>query len=423
MKLPDGYKDSLTGTIPFDWECVTVFDECDILDSRRVPLSAAQRQSMKGEIPYYGANGVVDHIDDYLFNQPLVCLAEDGGNFQDFATRSIAYKIEGKSWVNNHAHVLSMRNGQIDFLLYSFEHKDITNFINGGTREKLNKSALEKIPFAFPPLPEQKKIARILSSVDSKLALIDQQITTTQTLKKGLMQKLFTQGVGTQDADGRWQPHTEFQKTELGRIPLGWAVTKLDDLVTRGSGHTPDKQHPEYWNGGIKWVSLADSARLDQGVITITDKEISHLGIDNSSAVLHPKGTVVMSRDAGIGKSAVMGEDMAVSQHFIAWSCEQKGKLNNWFLYYLLQLMKPEFERIAIGSTIKTIGLPYFKKLKIAHPTEIAEQNEIARILSTVDHKLEHLKSKIAQTQQLKKGLMQKLLTGQIRVQPDPQDI
>ncbi len=300
--------------------------------------------------------------------------------------------------------------------------KAITFLAQGSTRFNISKNKVLDIELLLPPLPEQKKIARILSSVDSKLALIDQQITTTQTLKKGLMQKLFTQGVGTQDADGRWQPHTEFQESELGRIPTDWAVTKLDELVTRGSGHTPDKQHPEYWNGGIKWISLADSSRLDQGTISTTDKEISHLGIDNSSAVLHPKGTVVMSRDAGIGKSAVMGEDMAVSQHFIAWNCEQKGKLNNWFLYYLLQLMKPEFERIAIGSTIKTIGLPYFKKLTIAHPVEIDEQQKIARILSTVDCKLDQLQTQKTQTQHLKKGLMQKLLTGQIRVQPDPQD-
>ena len=312
------------------------------------------------------------------------------------------------------------------YLSYYLRGEYIVDRINKinvqSAQANLSLGDIRAFPVLLPPIPEQKKIARILSSVDSKLALIDQQITTTQTLKKGLMQKLFTQGVGTQDADGRWQPHTNFQESELGKVPAGWAVTKLDELVTRGSGHTPDKQHPEYWNGGIKWISLADSSRLDKGIISTTDKEISHLGIDNSSAVLHPKGTVVMSRDAGIGKSAVMGEDMAVSQHFIAWSCEQKGKLNNWFLYYLLQLMKPEFERIAIGSTIKTIGLPYFKKLKIAHPIEIAEQNEIARILSTVDRKLNHLHTQKTQTQQLKKGLMQKLLTGQIRVQPDPQD-
>lgn len=101
-------------------------------------------------------------------------------------------------------------------------------------------------------------------------------------------------------------------------LPEGWRLRLLDHVAKRGSGHTPSKDFPEYWNGGIKWVSLADSSQLDQGLIAKTDKEISETGIRKSSAVLHPAGTVVLSRDAGVGKSAVLGEAMAVSQHFIA---------------------------------------------------------------------------------------------------------
>ncbi|MBF4370860.1 restriction endonuclease subunit S, partial [Vibrio anguillarum] len=108
-----------------------------------------------------------------------------------------------------------------------------------------------------------------------------------------------------------------------------------------------------------------------------TDKEISKAGIANSSAELHPAETVVLSRDAGIGKSGVMAVPMAVSQHFIAWKCDNTEKLNSWFLYNWLQLNKAEFERQAVGSTIKTIGLPYFKKLKIAVPP-YTEQKKIA---------------------------------------------
>ena len=149
-------------------------------------------------------------------------------------------------------------------------------------------------------------------------------------------------------------------------IPENWKYDFLDQFAIRCSGHTPSQSHPEYWNGGIKWISLSDSNRLDQGYIFETTKQISDEGIKNSSAVLLPAETVVLSRDAGIGKSAVMSETMAVSQHFIAWKCDNHEKLHSWFLYNWLQLNKPEFERQAVGSTIKTIGLPYFKKLKIA---------------------------------------------------------
>src|SRR5574344_381295 len=121
------------------------------------------------------------------------------------------------------------------------------------------------------------------------------------------------------------------------QVPEGWELGLLDDFAERGSGHTPSKSNPEYWDGGIKWVSLSDSHQLDNGYVYETDKEISELGIKNSSAVLHPKETVFMSRDAGVGKSGVMFSSMAVSQHFIAWRCDNKEKLNSWFLYNWLQ--------------------------------------------------------------------------------------
>ena len=198
-------------------------------------------------------------------------------------------------------------------------------------------------------------------------------------------------------------------------IPENWKYDFLDKFAIRCSGHTPSQSHPEYWNGGIKWISLADSNRLDQGYIFETTKQISDEGIKNSSAVLLPAETVVLSRDAGIGKSAVMSETMAVSQHFIAWKCDNHEKLHSWFLYNWLQLNKPEFERQAVGSTIKTIGLPYFKKLKIAVPP-FAEQQKIAQILSTWDKAIAVTEQLLANSQQQKKALMQQLLTGKKRV-------
>ncbi|PCD85456.1 restriction endonuclease subunit S [Vibrio mediterranei] len=198
-------------------------------------------------------------------------------------------------------------------------------------------------------------------------------------------------------------------------IPDGWSYGLLDNYAERCSGHTPSKSFPEYWDGGIKWISLADSFRLDKGLVEETDKEISKLGTENSSAQVHPAGTVVLSRDAGIGKSGVMAEPMAVSQHFIAWKCDINDNTHNWFLYNWLQLNKHEFERQAVGSTIKTIGLPYFKKLKIALPP-YAEQRKIAKILSTWDNAISTTERLIETSNQQKKALMQQLLTGKKRL-------
>jgi len=203
-------------------------------------------------------------------------------------------------------------------------------------------------------------------------------------------------------------PHLRFlQYQEL------WVNRLLEDLAVRGSGHTPAKNHGEYYNGAIKWVSLADSKKLDKGYIDQTKFTITEDGIKNSSAVLHPAGSVLLSRDAGVGKSAVMKSDMAVSQHFIVWRTNE-GDLDNWFLYYILQIQKREFERIAIGSTIKTIGLPYFKKLRINVPT-FFEQQKIATFLSAVDTKIQQLQRKKELLEQYKKGIMQKIFSQEIK--------
>ena len=205
------------------------------------------------------------------------------------------------------------------------------------------------------------------------------------------------------------------RKIDPASIPKDWKYDLLDNFAVRCSGHTPSQSHPEYWDGGIKWISLADSNRLDKGYIFTTSKEISEKGVKNSSAVLLPAETVVLSRDAGIGKSAIMYEPMAVSQHFIAWKCDNKQKLNSWFLYNWLQINKVEFERQAVGSTIKTIGLPYFKKLKIALPP-YKEQDKIAQILSTWDQAISTTEKLLENSQKQKKALMQQLLTGKKRL-------
>jgi type I restriction enzyme S subunit len=204
-----------------------------------------------------------------------------------------------------------------------------------------------------------------------------------------------------------------YKQTEVGVIPEDWEVVLLDSVSRRASGHTPDKAHPEYWGGDIKWVSLADSHRLDDLYINETTATITAKGIANSSANILPAGCCIVSRDAGVGKSAVLAEKMAVSQHFMAWHCGPS--LNNHYLYFVLQAMKPELERIAIGNTIKTIGLPYFKSLRVPLPS-IVEQQSIASALLDVDQLIRELAACIAKKRDIKQAAMQELLTGKRRL-------
>jgi type I restriction enzyme, S subunit len=283
----------------------------------------------------------------------------------------------------------------------------------------LNKSDFGRFQFDFHDYGAQKKIAAVLSAADTAIEKNEALIDKYQQIKAGLMHDLFTRGVLP---SGRLRPSREqapelYREIAIGWIPKEWQYELLDRLALRGSGHTPNKDHPEYWNGGVKWVSLADSYRLDQLYISDTDLKISHKGIENSSAVLHPAGIVVLSRDAGIGKSAITTEPMAVSQHFMCWKCDRK--MDNHFLYYWLQYNKRTFENIAMGSTILTIGLPYFKQLKVACPVDLVEQTAIASRLKSVDSHIFSLQRNLKKNHQKKLGLMQDLLTGKVPVKVD----
>lgn len=186
-----GVKMSEVGSIPVDWEVKRLGEIARILDNRRVPLNDAQRR--KGCYPYCGANGIVDYIDRYEFDEETVLIAEDGGNFSDFATRPIAYKMSGKYWVNNHAHVLTANAGyDLDYLFWQLVHKDITDFVTGGTREKLTRRQLETICVPAPSLKEQKAIAAVLSDMDAELAALSREKVKAEQIKQGMMQELLT---------------------------------------------------------------------------------------------------------------------------------------------------------------------------------------------------------------------------------------
>jgi type I restriction enzyme S subunit len=257
----------------------------------------------------------------------------------------------------------------------------------------------------------QRRIAEILGTVDEVIEQTEALIAKQQQVKAGLMHDLFTRGL---TPDGQLRPTRAeapdlYHETPLGLIPKEWDYALLDGVAHRASGHTPNRNHPEYWDGGIKWVSLADSWRLDRVYISETDKEISALGIANSSAVLHPPGIVILSRDAGIGKSAITTCEMAVSQHFMCWRCGPK--LDSHYLYYWLQYRKREFENIATGTTIPTIGLRFFKNYRLPVSINVNEQKKIGVMLLSADQAVEAETAHLAKLRQLKQGLMQALLT------------
>lgn len=159
------------------------------LDSRRIPITEADR--IKGEVPYYGASGVIDYVRDFIFDENLLCISEDGANLVA-RTYPIAFPISGKTWVNNHAHVLSFQNMFTQVIIENYLNSiKLDDFLTGMAQPKLNKAKLDIIPIPLPAPPEQKKIADCLSSIDELITAQAQKLDALKTHKKGLMQQLF----------------------------------------------------------------------------------------------------------------------------------------------------------------------------------------------------------------------------------------
>ncbi|PMP39017.1 hypothetical protein BCS86_20605 [Vibrio splendidus] len=268
---------------------------------------------------------------------------------------------------------------------------------------------------------EQQKIAEVLSTVGQKIDLIDKQIAETQKLKTGLMQKLFSEGVGVQDEEGNWQPHTEFQESPLGLVPKSWEVSKLGDYALKiGSGVTPKGGSKAYVEKGIPLLRsqnvLFGKFKLDD-VAFITDDQHEKM----KGSKLQARDVLLNITGASIGRCAVLPSNFKegnVNQHVCI--IRTKDDLEPEFCGIFLNSYLGQKQIWSLQAGGNREGLN-FQQIRSFHIPIISqdEQKAIFDICSTVDEKLALLEKQKAETQQLKKGLMQKLLTGEWRVPLD----
>jgi type I restriction enzyme S subunit len=177
-----------------DWEEKKLGDIAENLDSKRIPITSNQRE--KGETPYYGASGIIDFVKDYIYNDELLCISEDGANLVD-RNYPIAFTIRGKTWVNNHAHVLKFENPRTHILVEKYINSiNVEPFLTGAAQPKLNRGKLDIVPIPLPKNPkEQQKIASCLSSLDDLITAQTEKIAQLKLHKKGLMQGLFPRSI------------------------------------------------------------------------------------------------------------------------------------------------------------------------------------------------------------------------------------
>lgn len=186
---PKGSLKTEWGDIPEDWEVVKLGECVNIFDNQRIPVSASNR--IFGNIPYYGANGIQDYVNGFTHDGEFVLVAEDGAN--DLINYPVQYTV-GKIWVNNHAHVLQGKKNVLcnKFLAYRISSMNISHYLVGGTRAKLNGSTLKQIEILCPKYKEQTAIAQILSDMDSEITALQARIEKVREIKQGMMQNLLT---------------------------------------------------------------------------------------------------------------------------------------------------------------------------------------------------------------------------------------
>jgi len=293
-------------------------DVCEILDSKRIPITASERKS--GQYPYYGANGVQDYVSDFIFDDELVLLAEDGGNFGS-KDRPIAYRVSGKCWVNNHAHVLKpLPDIDVDYLCYALMFYDTTGLINGATRQKLTQSAMRQMQIPIRSLDEQKAIVQKISTATGLI-----------TLRKTQLQKL------DQLASSRF---IEMFGSSLNDTI--YPIIKLNQLSIKISDGVHAK--PDYQPTGMPFLSVVNIVR---GFVDFTNcKYVSKEAYEKMIRSTNPqKGDVLYTK---------VGATYGIPAYV---DTEQK-----FCLYVSVCLIKPNHAQINSKFLAFSMGMPYIKK-------------------------------------------------------------
>lgn len=372
------------------WPVATVGEVADILDSRRVPLNSEERRTRQGPYPYWGANGVVDYIDAFLFDEPLVLMAEDGGYFADAATKPICHLLNGRVWVNNHAHVIRPTKVDRDFFYYWFVHRDITPFIKGGTRTKLNQADLKQLPISVPPLTEQQRIVGVLRSIDRAISTALQASRQAETARDTLITSAFDVGgdiVSLSDACSLIYRYPGF---------YGFEQKKEGVPVVRGEHLRNGKISTDFAN--FYFVEPAFSAQFPKTVLQTHD------------VVMSVRGTV--GTTAAVDATHVGSQ---ISPNLIRLVANPERLLPP-LLYYAVQSAVAHMRATIVNAqALPAINAGDLKKVEVALPPLDRQHDLLRRLQAAADTCLTARKA-AAQLFLVRSEVANDLLSGRVRV-------
>ena len=373
------------------WEQRKLGEVVNFLDTLRKPLEGAKR--VKGPYPYYGASGIVDYVDGYLFDEELILLSEDGANITE-RNYPVCFLASGKYWVNNHAHVLKIKeDNDNNFICNSLERKDYTKYNTGMAMPKLNKETCKGIPIMCPNYDEQKKIGNYFRKFDTLIALHQRKLDHLKKQKTGLLQKMFPK-------KGEVVPEVRFPG-----FTDAWEQRKLGEVAEIVGGGTPSTKVKEYWDGDINWYSPVEIGNSIYASGSV--KRITKLGLEKSSAKILPKGTVLFTSRAGIGNTAILSKEAATNQGFQS-IVPKKKLLDSYFIFTETPFLKKYGEINGAGSTFVEVSGKQMAKMPLRLPL-LEEQKKIGVFFKQIDSLIALHQRKLDHLQLLKKGLLQQM--------------
>jgi type I restriction enzyme S subunit len=389
--------------VPEGWQYAKLGDIITLEYGRSLPDKARR----PGAVPVFGSNGVVGWHDEALVPSGGIIVGRKG------TAGSVTVSLDPFWPIDTTYYVKPRKSVDADWLAATLHHVRLNELNEATGVPGLNRDKAYLQPIVLPPLDEQRWIAEVLRSVDEAIARTQAVVDATVATQQATFAAFLRSGdsSGESDAIIGW---TTGKIDGVERLPQGWQIAKLVDVARLESGHTPDRQKPEYWSGGdIEWISLHDTKNLEQADISQTEMRITRAGLTNSSARLLPAGTVCFSRTATVGKCVIMAMPMATSQDFANFVCS--AKLNNRYLLHLMRWMQPVWKSLASGSTHQTIYMPTFKALQIVLPTR-ADQDAIAETMDGFVSVTNGYAKQLERLHILKTSLTSDLLSGRVRV-------
>ena len=375
------------------WEQRKLGEVVEFLDTIRKPLEGAKRIS--GPYPYYGASGIVDYVDGYLFDEELVLLSEDGANITD-RNYHVCFLASGKYWVNNHAHVLRTKDGnENNFVCNSLERKDYKQYNSGMAMPKLNQEVCRGIPISCPDFDEQKKIGDYFRNLDHLITLHQRKCDEMKKIKKFMLQKMFPKN-GQKNPEIRFDGFTD-----------DWEQRKLIEVCDYVDyrGKTPTKTK--------EGIFLVTAKNVKDGFIDYeTSKE--YISDDAYEEVMRrgkPEiGDVLITTEAPCGNVAqVNNANIALAQRIIKYRGHIGVVDNTYMKYYLLS---PGFQKIlnakSSGGTVQGIKGSVLHQQKIKYPS-YEEQKKIGQHMNNLDNLITLHQRKLEKLENLKKSMLKQM--------------